>query len=28
LEFDENNIAVCKSCGSKYKLEEGMINLY
>jgi UDP-2-acetamido-3-amino-2,3-dideoxy-glucuronate N-acetyltransferase len=27
LEFDENNIAVCKSCGSKYKLEEGRLIL-
>jgi len=25
LEFDENNIAVCKNCGSKYKLEGGKI---
>jgi len=25
LEFNENNIAICKSCGNKYKLEEGRI---
>ena len=25
LEFDENNIAVCKSCGGRYKLEGGKI---
>jgi len=28
LEFDENNIAICKSCGSRYKLEEGKVNLF
>jgi uncharacterized Zn-finger protein len=28
LEFDENNIAVCKSCGSKYRLEGGEMMLF
>jgi len=27
LDFNENNEAICKSCGSRYELENGKINL-